>query len=156
MSPRFVPFSHKYLNTSRSPSAEALARDKTLRATRRQFRECISPIYDSESQKSVWMEITDWLREMEVDDFTLASITTESFHRLFKRIVHLADPSQSLCLGGAASSHWGEDFMTILSHLKYPHIHNIHPQFVDNPAEPTATWPCLLSVLYWLMNMGKV
>lgn len=135
---------------------DALARDEALRAMHRKSREDMCPIYDSKSQKSLWMDITDWLREMEVDDLTLTSITTESFCKLFERLVYLADPSQSVCFPSAASSHWGKDFVTTLSHLKYPHIHNVSPQWVYDPAEPRSIWPYLLSVLCWLMNMGKV
>lgn len=119
------------------------------------------PIADQVTQQKIWGEIVSWLRHCETRNLQLSSVTDDTFRSLFIRLVVLADPTcaplsnSKEILELEETTEWKYTFHCILEKLFYPFIDSVNLQWVDHPMD-CASWPYLLSILYWLTTKGKV
>ncbi|KAH8107205.1 HEC/Ndc80p family-domain-containing protein [Cristinia sonorae] len=109
-------------------------------------------IRDRNFQAKMRQDIVGWLQatEFDIPNSVLQNITGRDFGAIFKHLVSLLDPQWPF----RSDQRWEEQFLPPLKALRYPFVGAIDPRWLATPAAPHS-WPTLLGVLHWLVEMGK-
>lgn len=108
---------------------------------------------DAAFRSKMRQEIVGWLQTtgLDIPNSVLQNITGKDFGAIFKHLVSLLDPNWPF----RDDQRWEEQFMPPLKALRYPFVVAIDPRWLATPAAQHS-WPTLLGVLHWLVQMGKV
>lgn len=111
------------------------------------------PIRERSYQAKMRQEIFSWLQatEYEISMQTLTSITGKDFRAMFQHLVSVADPAYPF----DPKMRFEDEFQPALKALKYPFASQIDNKWLAAPGS-MHSWPTLLAVLHWLVQVGKV
>ena len=87
----------------------------------------------------------------EVPMATLSNIQRKEYRAIFFFLVEILDPGY-ISVEGAR---FEDEFVPALKALRYPYAHQIDNKWLAAPAS-MLSWPSLLGVLHWLVNLCKV
>lgn len=82
---------------------------------------------------------------------TLVNITGKDFRAIFHHLVELIDPWHPF----DPKVRFEDEFLPALKALRYPFVAQIDVKWLAAPAS-MHSWPSLLGMLHWLVEMGKV
>jgi kinetochore protein NDC80 len=82
---------------------------------------------------------------------TLVNITGKDFRLIFHHLVELIDPWHPF----DPKARFEDEFLPALKALRYPFASQIDTKWLAAPAS-MHSWPFLLGMLHWLVEMGKV
>ncbi|KAI0073280.1 hypothetical protein K474DRAFT_1666837 [Panus rudis PR-1116 ss-1] len=107
---------------------------------------------DRAVQAKMRQDVVNWLQSTEYDasNHVLQNITAKEFGNIFRHLVLLLDPEWPF----KPDARLEEQFIPPLKALKYPFVSSIDMRWLPAPAAPHS-WPFLLGVLHWLVEMGK-
>lgn len=110
-------------------------------------------IRDRTFQQKMRQDTVNWLQSTgyDIPNGVLQNITGREFGAIFQHLVCLLDPEWPF----KTDMKWEEQFFPPLRCLKYPYIGAIDSKWLATPAAPHS-WPSLLAMLHWLVEMGKV
>ncbi|KAG8217454.1 HEC/Ndc80p family-domain-containing protein, partial [Butyriboletus roseoflavus] len=110
------------------------------------------PIRERSYQAKMRQEIFSWLQgtEYEISMQTLTSITGKDFRAIFQHLVTVVDPSYPF----DPKMRFEDEFQPVLKALRYPFASQIDNKWLAAPGS-MHSWPALLAVLYWLVELGK-
>lgn len=110
------------------------------------------PIRDRAYQSKMRQEIFAWLQttEYEISMQTLMSITGKDYRSMFQHLVNLVDP----CYPFDPKARFEDEFQPALRALRYPFVSQLDNKWLAAPGS-MHSWPTLLAVLHWLVQMGK-
>lgn len=94
-----------------------------------------------------WLQITGF----DAPSNFLQSITGKDYGAVFQHLVRLLDPAWPF----NPEQKWEHQFLPPLQALRYPYSQGLDLKWLPTPAAPHS-WPSLLAVLHWLVEMGKV
>jgi hypothetical protein len=86
----------------------------------------------------------------EISPSTLSNIQGKEYRNIFEYLVLILDPMYMFSAG-----RFEDDFTPALKALRYPYAHSIDNKWLAAPAS-MHSWPPLLGVLHWLVEMCKV
>lgn len=111
------------------------------------------PLRDRQYQLKMRQDIVAQLQDTgyDIHPSTLANITGKDFRSIFQHLVLLLDP----CHPFNQSSRFEDEFVPAMRALRYPFVSQLDPKWLAAPAS-MHSWPTLLGVLHWLVNMVKV
>lgn len=111
------------------------------------------PIRDRAYQSKMRQEIFSWLQttEYEISMQVLMSITGKDYRSIFQHLVNLVDP----CYPFDPKARFEDEFQPALRALRYPFASQLDNKWLAAPGS-MHSWPTLLAVLHWLVEMGKV
>ena len=111
------------------------------------------PIRDRAYQSKMRQEIFAWLQttEYEISMQTLMSITGKDYRSMFQHLVNLVDP----CYPFDPKARFEDEFQPALRAFRYPFVSQLDNKWLAAPGS-MHSWPTLLAVLHWLVQMGKV
>ena len=97
-------------------------------------------------------DILDFLRNdgLEIQMSTLTNINGKDYRIIFDYLAHALDPIYPLNRG-----RFEDEFVPALKALRYPYAHQIDNKWLAAPAS-MHSWPHLLGVLHWLVELCKV
>ncbi|KAF8136293.1 HEC/Ndc80p family-domain-containing protein [Boletus edulis] len=103
-------------------------------------------------QAKMRQEIFSWLQgtEYEISMQTLTSITGKDFRAIFQHLVSIVDPSYPF----DPKMRFEDEFQPALKALRYPLTSQLDNKWLAAPGS-MHSWPALLAVLHWLVEMGK-
>lgn len=87
----------------------------------------------------------------EVAKRMLQAITMNNFRAVFQHLITCLDPLWPFQLELRFEDH----FMQALRAMKYPYLAQIDQRWLSTPAA-MHSWPTLLGMLHWLVELGKV
>jgi kinetochore protein NDC80 len=98
-------------------------------------------------------DIHSWLQSTgyEISMQTLVNITGKDFRSIFHHLVELIDPWHPF----DPEMRFEDEFLPALKALRYPFAAQIDAKWLAAPAS-MHSWPFLLGMLHWLVEMGKV
>ncbi|KAH7916015.1 HEC/Ndc80p family-domain-containing protein [Hygrophoropsis aurantiaca] len=110
------------------------------------------PIRERPYQSKMRQEIFAWLQntEYEVSMQTLTSITGKDYRAMFQHLVSMIDPSYPF----DPRVRFEDEFQPALKAMRYPFASQIDNKWLAAPGS-MHSWPTLLAVLHWLVEMGK-
>ena len=82
---------------------------------------------------------------------TLVNITGKDFRVIFRHLVELVDPWHPF----DPKVRLEDEFLPALKALRYPFVQQMDVKWLAAPAS-MHSWPSLLGMLHWLVEMGKV
>lgn len=86
----------------------------------------------------------------EISPSTLSNIQGKEYRNIFEYLVLNLDPMYMFSAG-----RFEDDFAPALKALRYPFAHSMDNKWLAAPAS-MHSWPPLLGVLHWLVEMCKV
>jgi len=87
---------------------------------------------------------------LEIAPSTLNNIQGKEYRTIFEFLVLILDPAYPF-----SSGRFEDDFAPALKALHYPYSHALDNRWLAAPAS-MHSWPPLLGVLHWLVEMCKV
>ena len=98
-------------------------------------------------------DIVNWLQGsgFEIPLASLNSIHGKDYRAIFDFLLLTLDPSHPL----APNARFEDEFVPALKSLRYPFAHQIDNKWLAAPAS-IYSWPSLLGVLHWLVELCKV
>jgi kinetochore protein NDC80 len=98
-------------------------------------------------------DIVNWLlaHEYDISMQTLLNIHAKAYQSIFRQLVTLIDDEYAF-LDGARLE---EEVIPALKCLEYPFLSQVDIKWLAAPAS-MHSWPSLLGVLHWLVELGKV
>lgn len=110
-------------------------------------------IRDRNFQAKMRQDIVGWLQStgFEIPNGILQNITGRDFGAIFQHLISLLDPQWPF----RPQQRWEEQFLPPLKALRYPYVGSIDLRWLATPAAPHS-WPTLLGVLHWVVEIGKV
>ncbi|EIW85247.1 hypothetical protein CONPUDRAFT_98128 [Coniophora puteana RWD-64-598 SS2] len=110
------------------------------------------PIRERSFQAKMRSEIFTWLQATEYDiaPSTLTNITGKDYRAIFHHLVQMLDPFYPF----DQRLRFEDEFQPCLRAIKYPFASSIDNKWLAAPGS-MHSWPALLAVLYWLVEMGK-
>jgi kinetochore protein NDC80 len=87
----------------------------------------------------------------EISSASLNSIQGKDYRAIFDFLLLNLDPSHPL----APNARFEDEFVPALKSLRYPFAHQIDNKWLAAPAS-MHSWPSLLGVLHWLVELCKV
>lgn len=126
-------------------AAAAPSSSQTVKDTR--------PLRDRPYQIKMRQDIHSWLQSTgyEISMQTLVNITGKDFRSIFHHLVELIDPWHPF----DPEMRFEDEFLPALKALRYPFAAQIDAKWLAAPAS-MHSWPFLLGMLHWLVEMGKV
>jgi kinetochore protein NDC80 len=123
----------------------AAASSQTVKDTR--------PLRDRPYQMKMRQDIYNWLQSTgyDISMQTLVNITGKDFRSIFHHLVELIDPWHPF----DPTIRFEDEFLPALKALRYPFAAQIDSKWLAAPAS-MHSWPFLLGMLHWLVEMGKV
>lgn len=111
------------------------------------------PLRDRPFQTKMRGDIYSWLQSTgyEISMQTLVNITGKDFRAIFHHLVELIDPWHPF----DPKVRFEDEFLPALKALRYPFVAQIDVKWLAAPAS-MHSWPSLLGMLHWLVEMGKV
>lgn len=111
------------------------------------------PVRDRSFQQKERSEIVEYLREagLDISMNSLINIQSKDYRGIFEYLVELVDPNHTI----DKSSKFEETFIPALKALRYPYAHSMDNKWLAAVASPHS-WPHLLGVLHWLVDLCKV
>lgn len=111
------------------------------------------PLRDRSYQTKMRQEILTYLQTAGLDITmpTLANIQGKDYRAIFEFLVRSLDPAHDFKEG----ARFEDVFVPALKALKYPYAHQIDNKWLAAPAS-MHSWPSLLGVLHWLVELCKV
>lgn len=111
------------------------------------------PLRDKQYQAKMRQDIYLYLQGShgEVSMATLSNIQRKEYRAIFFFLVEILDPGY-ISVEGAR---FEDEFVPALKALRYPYAHQIDNKWLAAPAS-MLSWPSLLGVLHWLVNLCKV
>lgn len=111
------------------------------------------PLRDRQYQAKMRQDIYLYLQgsNAEVPMATLSNIQRKEYRAIFFFLVEILDPGY-ISVEGAR---FEDEFVPALKALRYPYAHQIDNKWLAAPAS-MLSWPSLLGVLHWLVNLCKV
>lgn len=94
-----------------------------------------------------WLQATDY----EISMQTLTSITGKDYRAIFHHLVNIIDPPYPF----DPKMRFEDEFQPALKALRCPFASQIDNKWLAAPGS-MHSWPALLAVLHWLVEMGKV
>jgi kinetochore protein NDC80 len=89
-------------------------------------------------------------RDYDIAPSTLSNIQGKEYRVIFEFLLVTLDPMYPLSAG-----RFEDDFAPALKALRYPYAHSLDNKWLAAPAS-MHSWPLLLGVLHWLVEMCKV
>ncbi|KAG6829987.1 hypothetical protein H0H87_009594 [Tephrocybe sp. NHM501043] len=110
------------------------------------------PLRDRHYQIKIRQEIVHYMQDAghEITMASLANITGKDFRAIFDFLVVMLDPQHPFIQG----ARFEDEFVPALKALRYPFAHQIDNKWLAAPAS-MHSWPSLLGVLHWLVEMCK-
>ncbi|KAH7930854.1 hypothetical protein BV22DRAFT_999891 [Leucogyrophana mollusca] len=110
------------------------------------------PIRERPYQSKMRQEILAWLQntEYEVSMQTLTSITGKDYRAMFQHLICMIDPSYPF----DSRVRFEDEFVPALRAVRYPFASQMDSKWLAAPGS-MHSWPALLAVLHWLVEMGK-
>lgn len=98
-------------------------------------------------------DIVNWLlgHEYDISMQTLLNIHAKAYQSIFRHLVMIVD-DEYVFLDGARLE---EEVIPALKCLEYPFLSQVDIKWLAAPAS-MHSWPSLLGVLHWLVDLGKV
>lgn len=111
------------------------------------------PLRDRPYQTKMRGDIYSWLQSTgyDISMQTLVNITGKDFRAIFHHLVELIDPWHPF----DPKVRFEDEFLPALKALRYPFVSQIDVKWLAAPAS-MHSWPSLLGMLHWLVEMGKV
>jgi kinetochore protein NDC80 len=111
------------------------------------------PLRDRPYQAKMRQDVYNYLNEsgFEISMQTLTSMQGKDYRAIFDTLVLTLDPYHPFKDG----VRFEEEFIPALKALRYPFAHQIDPKWLAAVASPHS-WPYLLGVLHWLVELCKV
>lgn len=111
------------------------------------------PLRDRHYQLKMRQDILNYLQSggFDISMASLANIQGKDYRAIFDFLLLTLDPSHPL----GQSSRFEDEFVPALKSLRYPFAHQIDNKWLAAPAS-MHSWPSLLGVLHWLVEMCKV
>ena len=111
------------------------------------------PLRDRSFQAKMRQDVGTFLNStgFEVAPQMLQNITGKDFRAVFQHIISCLDPLWPWEL----DLRFEEHFMQSLRAMKYPYVGQIDVKWLPTPAA-MHSWPSLLGMLHWLVELGKV
>ncbi|OAX41313.1 hypothetical protein K503DRAFT_863957 [Rhizopogon vinicolor AM-OR11-026] len=110
------------------------------------------PLRERSYQSKMKQDIYSWLQatEFDISMQTLSSITGKDYRAMFQHLVTIVDPAYPF----DARLRFEDEFQPALKALRYPFAAQIDNKWLAAPGS-MHSWPALLAVLHWLVEMGK-
>ncbi|KII88961.1 hypothetical protein PLICRDRAFT_53458 [Plicaturopsis crispa FD-325 SS-3] len=110
------------------------------------------PLRDRPYQVKMRHDIINWLQHTgyEITMQVLVNITGKDFRAIFQHLVYLLDP----CHPFDPKARFEDEFIPALKSLRYPFVNQMDVRWLAAPAS-MHSWPALLGVLHWLVEMSK-
>lgn len=111
------------------------------------------PLRDRAYQGRMRQDIYSYLNDsgFEISMQALTNMQGKDYRAIFDTLVLTLDPCHPLKEG----ARFEEEFIPALKALRYPYSHQIDPKWLAAVASPHS-WPYLLGVLHWLVELCKV
>ncbi|KAF9258895.1 hypothetical protein L218DRAFT_704847 [Marasmius fiardii PR-910] len=112
------------------------------------------PLRDKNFQARERAEIYSYLKDNPPQDFTiqkLTNVTGKDYRCIFEHLVQAINP---MCLPGE-QTRFEDVFIPTLKALRYPWVNALDNKWLAAPAS-MHSWPSLLGVLHWLVEMCKM
>lgn len=111
------------------------------------------PLREKPFQTKMRGDIYSWLQSTgyEISMQTLVNITGKDFRIIFQHLVELIDPWHPF----DPKVRFEDEFLPALKALRYPFVAQMDVKWLAAPAS-MHSWPSLLGMLHWLVEMGKV
>lgn len=110
------------------------------------------PIRERSYQSKMKQDIYSWLQatEFDISVQTLSNITGKDYRAMFQHLVTIMDPGYPF----DSRLRFEDEFQPALKSLRYPFSAQIDNKWLAAPGS-MHSWPALLAVLHWLVEMGK-
>ncbi|KAG1778539.1 HEC/Ndc80p family-domain-containing protein [Suillus placidus] len=110
------------------------------------------PLRERSYQSKMKQEIYSWLQatEFDISMQTLSSITGKDYRAMFQHLVVIVDPGYPF----DSRLRFEDECQPALKALRYPFAAQIDNKWLAAPGS-MHSWPALLAVLHWLVEMGK-
>jgi len=111
------------------------------------------PLREKPYQAQMRDDVYRYLRDsgFEISQQTLASMQGKDYRAIFDTLVLTLDPCHPLREG----ARFEDEFIPALRALKYPFVNQLDSKWLAAVASPHS-WPYLLGVLHWLVELCKV
>ncbi|KDQ33536.1 hypothetical protein PLEOSDRAFT_1061192 [Pleurotus ostreatus PC15] len=111
------------------------------------------PLRDRQYQSKMRQDILSYLQgdDFDISMGTLTNIQGKDYRAIFTYLLLTLDPCHPL----NENARFEEQFVPALKSLKYPYAHQIDNKWLAAPAS-MHSWPSLLGVLHWLVEVCKV
>jgi kinetochore protein NDC80 len=111
------------------------------------------PLRDRPYQTKMRQDILSFLQSTRYDITmqTLLNITGKDFRAITYHLIELLDPKYPF----DPDARFEEEFVPALKAFRYPYVNQIDSKWLAAPAS-MHSWPFLLGVLHWLVEMCKV
>lgn len=111
------------------------------------------PLRDRQFQTIMRQDIFNYLKSsgLDISMATLQNIQGKDYRAIFDFLVLMLDPAHPL----NSNARFDEEFVPALKALRYPFAHHISDKWLAAPAS-MHSWPSLLGVLHWLVDLCKV
>ncbi|EIM90401.1 uncharacterized protein STEHIDRAFT_75157 [Stereum hirsutum FP-91666 SS1] len=108
------------------------------------------PLRDRQFQVKMRQDIVTELQNSgyDIHPSTLANITGKDFRAIFHHLVLLLDPNYPF----NHSARFEDEFLPAMRALRYPFVGQLDSKWLAAPAS-MHSWPSLLGVLHWLVNL---
>jgi kinetochore protein NDC80 len=108
---------------------------------------------DRQYQSKMRQDIVNWLiaHEYDISMQTLMNIHAKAYQTIFRQLIMIID-SEYIFLDGAKLE---EEVIPALKCMEYPFLSQLDIKWLAAPAS-MHSWPSLLGVLHWLVELGKV
>ncbi|KAG2116506.1 HEC/Ndc80p family-domain-containing protein [Suillus discolor] len=110
------------------------------------------PIRERSYQSRMKQDIYSWLQatEFDISVQTLSNITGKDYRAMFQHLVTIVDPGYPF----DPRLRFEDELQPALKALRYPFSTQIDNKWLAAPGS-MHSWPALLAVLHWLVEMGK-
>jgi kinetochore protein NDC80 len=111
------------------------------------------PLRDRQYQSKMRQDILGYLQNqlgLEITMSTLTNIQGKDYRAIFNELLLHLDPNHIL-----NQPRFEDEFVPALKAVRYPFAHQIDNKWLAAPAS-MHSWPSLLGVLHWLVEMCKV
>lgn len=111
------------------------------------------PLRDRQFQSRMRQDVYGWLVSSgyEITPSAFQSITGSEFRNIFQYLVNRLDP----CWPFDMEKKLDEQFLPPLKALRYPYVGQLDCKWLAAPAS-MHSWPALLGMLHWLVQIDKV
>lgn len=111
------------------------------------------PLRDRQYQTKMRQDILSYLQSsgFDISMSTLSNIQGKDYRAIFDFLVSTLDPFHPL----NTNMRFEDEFVPALKALRYPFAHQIDNKWLAAPAS-MHSWPSLLGVLHWLVDLCKV
>lgn len=111
------------------------------------------PLRDRQYQTKMRQDILSYLQSsgFDISMATLANIQGKDYRAIFDFLILNLDPFHPL----NQNARFEDEFVPALKAVRYPFAHQIDNKWLAAPAS-MHSWPSLLGVLHWLVELNKV